>query len=114
MRAKALESEPNSNYCYATFAGGSGGFHSHRPAVRRLAGAGTGGCRRLPEENQGAPEPEMASLGYKGVLKRPGYAYLLAAQALAVFDDNTFKQLLVFFIIGQGFEISRRNWLISL
>ena len=56
----------------------------------------------------------MASQGYKRVLERPGFAYLLAAQALAVFDDNTFKQLLIFFIIGQGFETSRRNWLIAL
>lgn len=38
-----------------------------------------------------------ASGGYAGVLKRPGFAYLLGAQALAVFDDNTFKQLLFFF-----------------
>src|SRR5439155_9912564 len=75
---------------------------------------GTGSCRRLPEKNEAVLEPEMASQGYKGVLKRPGFAYLLAAQALAVFDDNTFKQLLMFFIIGQGFETSRRNWLISL
>jgi acyl-[acyl-carrier-protein]-phospholipid O-acyltransferase/long-chain-fatty-acid--[acyl-carrier-protein] ligase len=39
----------------------------------------------------------MASHGYSGVLKRPGFTFLLAAQALAVFDDNTFKQLLFFF-----------------
>jgi len=30
-------------------------------------------------------------------LKRPGFANLLAAQALAVFDDNTFKQTLFFY-----------------
>ncbi len=35
--------------------------------------------------------------GYRHVLKRQGFAWLLAAQALAVFDDNTFKQLLFFF-----------------
>src|SRR5437899_5709186 len=139
MRAKALESKPNSNYCYATSVGGSPDLHSHGQAVRRpfdssltarlrspslselegsegepLAGTDTGGCRPLPEKNEGAPEPEMASQGYKRVLERPGFAYLLAAQALAVFDDNTFKQLLIFFIIGQGFETSRRNWLIAL
>lgn len=39
----------------------------------------------------------MAAQGYSKVLKRPGYAFLLAAQALAVFDDNTFKQLLFFY-----------------
>ena len=142
MRASALESETNSNYCYATSVGGSPDLHSHGQAVRRpfdssltarlrsrrgeflselegsegepLAGTDTGGCRPLPEKNEGAPEPEMASQGYKRVLERPGFAYLLAAQALAVFDDNTFKQLLIFFIIGQGFETSRRNWLIAL
>jgi acyl-[acyl-carrier-protein]-phospholipid O-acyltransferase/long-chain-fatty-acid--[acyl-carrier-protein] ligase len=32
--------------------------------------------------------------GYWHVLKRKGFAWLLAAQALAVFDDNTFKQIL--------------------
>jgi len=35
--------------------------------------------------------------GYSRVLKRPGFANLLAAQALAVFDDNTFKQTLFFY-----------------
>ena len=37
------------------------------------------------------------SQGYAQVLERRGFAYLLAAQALAVFDDNTFKQLLFFY-----------------
>src|SRR5689334_7863739 len=54
----------------------------------------------------GTPKPvtrpeggSMAAQGYSKVIKRPGYAFLLAAQALAVFDDNTFKQLLFFFAL---------------
>ena len=140
MRAKALESKPNSNYCYATSVGGSPDLHSHGQAVRRpfdssltarlrsrrgeflselegsegepLAGTDTGGCRPLPEKNEGAPEPEMASQGYKRVLERPGFAYLLAAQALAVFDDNTNSQRQVAKvggIRGQGWTIFGRS-----
>jgi acyl-[acyl-carrier-protein]-phospholipid O-acyltransferase / long-chain-fatty-acid--[acyl-carrier-protein] ligase len=54
------------------------------------------------------------SHGYSAVLKRPGFAYLLAAQALAVFDDNTFKQLLLLFITANVASVHQRNVLIPL
>jgi acyl-[acyl-carrier-protein]-phospholipid O-acyltransferase/long-chain-fatty-acid--[acyl-carrier-protein] ligase len=60
-------------------------------------------------------EKDMAnSRGYSDVLKERGFVFLLAAQALAVFDDNTFKQLLVLFIIAHVASHGERNVFISL
>jgi acyl-[acyl-carrier-protein]-phospholipid O-acyltransferase/long-chain-fatty-acid--[acyl-carrier-protein] ligase len=100
---KGLEFAPESQYL-------SGGAHphfdttSHRDAepnnvpperesnledlLGAVAVAGPGGkLNAMPD----------TAKGYAGVLKRHGFAYLLGAQALAVFDDNTFKQLLFLF-----------------
>ena len=55
-----------------------------------------------------------ASRGYWGVLKHRGFVYLLAAQALAVFDDNTFKQLLVLSVTSCLVSLGTRNLVISL
>jgi acyl-[acyl-carrier-protein]-phospholipid O-acyltransferase/long-chain-fatty-acid--[acyl-carrier-protein] ligase len=65
----------------------------HR-AKAQIRDAGNGGTLIAADQLKDRP---MASQGYSGVLRRPGYAFLLAAQALAVFDDNTFKQLLFFY-----------------
>ncbi len=54
------------------------------------------------------------SRGYAGVLKERGFVYLLAAQALAVFDDNTFKQLLMLFVTASVASLATRNLYISL
>jgi len=54
------------------------------------------------------------SRGYSDVLKERGFVYLLAAQALAVFDDNTFKQLLVLFVTASVTSLATRNLYISL
>jgi acyl-[acyl-carrier-protein]-phospholipid O-acyltransferase/long-chain-fatty-acid--[acyl-carrier-protein] ligase len=51
---------------------------------------------------------------YGAILKNRGFSYLLAAQALAVFDDNTFKQLLLLFITAHIASLETRNILISL
>jgi acyl-[acyl-carrier-protein]-phospholipid O-acyltransferase/long-chain-fatty-acid--[acyl-carrier-protein] ligase len=60
-------------------------------------------------------ENKMAtSRGYSGVLKERGFVYLLAAQALAVFDDNTFKQLLMLFVTASVASLATRNLYISL
>ncbi|HET7840847.1 MAG TPA: MFS transporter, partial [Terriglobia bacterium] len=79
-----------------------------------------------PENLNDAPEASPQSAGhgrnamenppkgYAGVLKRPGFAYLLAAQALAVFDDNTFKQLLFLFAATVLEDPAKRNSVISL
>jgi len=55
-----------------------------------------------------------SSRGYNDVLKNRGFTYLLGAQALAVFDDNTFKQLLALFITAHIVSRESRNLLISL
>jgi acyl-[acyl-carrier-protein]-phospholipid O-acyltransferase/long-chain-fatty-acid--[acyl-carrier-protein] ligase len=55
-----------------------------------------------------------ASRGYSDVLKHGGFFYLLVAQALAVFDDNTFKQLLVLFVTSRVVSLATRNLVISL
>ena len=47
--------------------------------------------------------------GYGELLRRSGFASLLAAQALAVFDDNTFRQLLALFIAAHVASIETRN-----
>jgi len=47
-------------------------------------------------------------------LKNRGFAFLLSAQALAVFDDNTFKQILALFITAHVAAQARRSLLISL
>ena len=54
------------------------------------------------------------SSGYSGVLKDRGFVFLLAAQALAVFDDNTFKQLLMLFVTASIPALATRNLYISL
>ncbi|HTS68404.1 MAG TPA: acyl-[ACP]--phospholipid O-acyltransferase [Terriglobia bacterium] len=52
--------------------------------------------------------------GYSRVLKERGFVYLLAAQALAVFDDNTFKQLLMLFVTASVASLATRSLYISL
>lgn len=54
------------------------------------------------------------SRGYSEVLKDRGFVFLLAAQALAVFDDNTFKQLLMLFVTASIPALATRNLYISL
>jgi acyl-[acyl-carrier-protein]-phospholipid O-acyltransferase/long-chain-fatty-acid--[acyl-carrier-protein] ligase len=54
------------------------------------------------------------SRGYSDVLKDRGFVFLLAAQALAVFDDNTFKQLLMLFVTASIPALATRNLYISL
>ena len=54
------------------------------------------------------------SRGYSDVLKERGFVFLLAAQALAVFDDNTFKQLLMLFVTASIPALATRNLYISL
>ncbi len=54
------------------------------------------------------------SRGYSGVLKERGFVFLLLAQALAVFDDNAFKQLLFLFITASVSSLATRNSYISL
>ena len=54
------------------------------------------------------------SRGYSDVFKNRGFVFLLAAQALAVFDDNTFKQLLMLFVTASVASLARRNLYISL
>lgn len=51
--------------------------------------------------------------GYGELLRRPGFAALLGAQALAVFDDNTFRQLLALFIAAHVASLEKRSLLIS-
>ena len=63
----------------------------------------------------GLEEIHMAtSQGYSGILKNRGFVFLLAAQALAVFDDNTFKQLLMLFVTASIPALATRNLYISL
>ena len=54
-----------------------------------------------------------SSRGYSDLLKDRGFASLIAAQALAVFDDNAFKQLLALFITAHVVSVEHRNLLIS-
>jgi len=55
-----------------------------------------------------------SSRGYSKVLSNRGFVFLLAAQALAVFDDNTFKQILAFFILAHVSAKADQNLFISL
>ncbi len=55
-----------------------------------------------------------SSSGYTHVLKRQGFVWLLAAQALAVFDDNTFKQLLFLFAASTVADPAVRARIISM
>ncbi len=54
------------------------------------------------------------SRGYSDVLKDRGFVFLLMAQALAVFDDNAYKQLLVLFVTASVSSLAARNFYISL
>jgi acyl-[acyl-carrier-protein]-phospholipid O-acyltransferase/long-chain-fatty-acid--[acyl-carrier-protein] ligase len=60
-----------------------------------------------------SPEAIPRASSYRGVLGRQGFAWLLAAQALAVFDDNTFKQLLFFFAVATVSNSATRSEIIS-
>jgi acyl-[acyl-carrier-protein]-phospholipid O-acyltransferase/long-chain-fatty-acid--[acyl-carrier-protein] ligase len=62
---------------------------------------------------EGAPAMPKSERGYRRVLKRQGFVWLLAAQALAVFDDNTFKQLLFFFAAATVANPAVRSRIIS-
>jgi acyl-[acyl-carrier-protein]-phospholipid O-acyltransferase / long-chain-fatty-acid--[acyl-carrier-protein] ligase len=78
---------------------------------------------RNPEVSQAAGQPAAegrdlnataeTSRGYARVLKRRGFAYLLGAQALAVFDDNTFKQLLFLFAAATMTDAAARSSVIG-
>jgi acyl-[acyl-carrier-protein]-phospholipid O-acyltransferase / long-chain-fatty-acid--[acyl-carrier-protein] ligase len=96
MTSGALEFKPNSNY-----RGSQTAEQDIQTLDHSLERAHTQGPDAEKESKfvnvERAEVGPMASHGYSGVLKRPGYVFLLAAQALAVFDDNTFKQLLFFY-----------------
>ena len=86
-----LETPARSQYIFKS-AGNLPEYHGH-PA--------DDGCAMdsLPEKTGQPGDSARAAgvtpgSGYWHVLKRKGFAWLLAAQALAVFDDNTFKQVL--------------------
>jgi len=55
-----------------------------------------------------------SSQGYSKVLNNRGFVFLLAAQAMAVFDDNTFKQILALYIAARVSTLATRNLYISL
>src|SRR5689334_1407862 len=99
MASGALEFKPDSNYRGSQTAGWDFQTFDHNleRAIEQGSGAEKDG---QPANVAGSKARPMASQGYSGVLKRPGYAFLLVAQALAVFDDNTFKQLLFFYAAG--------------
>ena len=52
--------------------------------------------------------------GYARVLKNRGFDFLLGAQGLAVFDDNTFKQILLLFVTANVISFHARNLMIPL
>ncbi|HEV2352082.1 MAG TPA: acyl-[ACP]--phospholipid O-acyltransferase [Terriglobia bacterium] len=99
MTGSALEFEPNSTYRGSQSAGQD--FQTLVQGIEPVFAQGRNGGKDseliTAERWKGST---MASHGYWGVLKRPGYAFLLAAQALAVFDDNTFKQLLSYYALA--------------
>jgi acyl-[acyl-carrier-protein]-phospholipid O-acyltransferase/long-chain-fatty-acid--[acyl-carrier-protein] ligase len=66
------------------------------------------------QESRQEGENMANSRGYSDVLKERGFVFLLAAQALAVFDDNTFKQLLMLFVTSTVASLATRNLYISL
>lgn len=73
------------------------------------AAAAKAPCEKAPDSMPSSPS------GYVQVLKRQGFAWLLAAQALAVFDDQTFKQLLILYIAARpDVSLSQRNLLMSM
>ncbi len=67
----------------------------------------------MDASSQGSRLAPDSSGGYRAVLERQGFAWLLAAQALAVFDDNTFKQILFFFAAATIAAPAARSRIIS-
>src|SRR5690242_2763284 len=51
--------------------------------------------------------------GYTDLLKHRGYASLLAAQALSVFNDNAFKYVLSLVVITQATTMAGQNRFIA-
>ena len=77
-------------------------FRSVAPAeAPRSEASGSDAAAQARSEKAADPMPSSPT-GYVQVLKRQGFAWLLAAQALAVFDDQTFKQLLILYIAARS------------
>lgn len=54
-----------------------------------------------------------SSQGYAQLLRRqPGLAFLLAAQALSVFNDNTYKTILIFYALSHASSPAELAWMI--
>lgn len=54
-----------------------------------------------------------ASQGYTQLLRRqPGLAFLLAAQALSVFNDNAYKTILIFYALSHASSPAELAWMI--
>lgn len=58
--------------------------------------------------NRGVP---TSSRGYADLLKQRGFACLIAAQALGVFNDNAYKTVLSLFIVA-GVTPAERSWML--
>jgi len=53
------------------------------------------------------------SQGYVQLLRRqPGLAFLLAAQALSVFNDNAYKTILIFYALSHASSPGELAWMI--
>ncbi|MGE5326425.1 MAG: acyl-[ACP]--phospholipid O-acyltransferase [Deltaproteobacteria bacterium] len=110
---EALESVPVSHYL-SDVAPLSGHSHSCRDAQLKNSETGNSGAKVAEDESRSAARGRMPDAmldspkGYSGVLKRPGFGYLLAAQALAVLDDNTFRQLLFLFAAASLTDVTAR------
>jgi acyl-[acyl-carrier-protein]-phospholipid O-acyltransferase/long-chain-fatty-acid--[acyl-carrier-protein] ligase len=113
MADSTLEFEPNKIYGGRQFTGHD--FHTpDRGSERALEHGRDAGQNSTPRAVERSKGNNMAAQGYSKVLKRPGYAFLLAAQALAVFDDNTFKQLLFFYALSTLANPAARSQVIGL
>ena len=56
---------------------------------------------------------DTAPRGYGQLIRRRGFACLIAAQALGVFNDNSYKTILSLYVISRAASAANRAWILS-
>ena len=88
-------------------------FSERTAALPRNAEPWGRGAKHAREESRGRKHVPNPSQGYVQLLRRqPGLAYLLAAQALSVFNDNAYKTILIFYALAHASSPSELAWMI--
>jgi acyl-[acyl-carrier-protein]-phospholipid O-acyltransferase / long-chain-fatty-acid--[acyl-carrier-protein] ligase len=79
----------------------------------RNAETGSPRVEDASEQSRWETHVPRSSQGYAELLRRqPGLAFLLAAQALSVFNDNAYKTILIFYALSHASSPAELAWMI--